>query len=88
MSNSISDETVRSLTPAENRPSIIYGFCKVHEDVMDNCLPFGPILSTVKTPTKKTQKNVYYLQYLKSLTSYECTVKDSLRNMWNKILNF
>ena len=43
--NSISEETRRSLKQVGIRPSIIYGLCKVHKDIIDNCPPFRPILS-------------------------------------------
>ena len=38
-SNSISEETRRSLKPVGTRPGIMYRLCKVHKDI-DNCLSF------------------------------------------------
>ena len=36
-SNSISQETRRSLKPVGTRRGIMYGVCKVHKDIIDNC---------------------------------------------------
>ena len=74
-SKSISEETRRSLKPVGTRPGIMYGLCKVHKDIIDNCLPFRPILSPVNTRTYKLAK--FLLPILKSLTSNEYTVKTS-----------
>ena len=74
-SNSISEETRRSLKPVGTRPGIMYGLCKVHKDIIDNYPPFRPILSAINTPTYKLAK--FLVSILKSLTSNEYTVKDS-----------
>ena len=74
-SNSISEETRRSLKPVGTRPGIMYGLCKVHKDIIDNCPPFRPILSAINTPTYKLAK--FLVPILKSLTSNEYTIKDS-----------
>ena len=66
----------RSLKPVGTRPGIMYGLCKVHKDIIDNCPPFRPILSAINTPTYKLAK--FLVPILKSLTSNEYTVKDSL----------
>ena len=35
----------------------MYGLLKVHKDmIIDNCLPFRPILSAINTPTYKLTK--------------------------------
>ena len=73
--NSISEETRRSLKPVETKPGIMYGLCRVNKDVIDNCPPFRPILSAINTPTYKLAK--FLVPILKSLTSNEYTVKDS-----------
>ena len=39
-SNSISEETRRSLKPVGTRPGIMYGLCKALIDFIDKCLPF------------------------------------------------
>ena len=74
-SNSIFEETRRSLKPVGTRPGIMYGLCKVHKDIIDNCPPFRPILSAINTPTYKLAK--FLVLILKSLTSNEHKIKDS-----------
>ena len=54
--NSISEETRKSLKPVGTRPGIMYGLCKVHKDIIDNFPPFRPIFSTINTPTYKVAK--------------------------------
>ena len=54
----------------------MYGLCKVHKDIIDNCPPFRPILSTINTPTYKLAK--FLVPTLKSLSSNESTVKNLL----------
>ena len=73
--NSISEETSRSLKLVGTRPGIMYGLCKVQKDIIDNSPPFRPILSAINTPTYKLAK--FLVPILKSLTSDEYTVKDS-----------
>ena len=53
VSNSISEETRRYLKPVGTKPGIMYGLCKVHKDIIDNCPSFGPILSAINTPIYK-----------------------------------
>ena len=53
----------------------MYGFCKVHKDIIDNCPPFWPILSSINTATFQWAK--FLVPFLKSWTSNEYTVKDS-----------
>ena len=48
-SSSISEETRRSLKTVETTP----GTEKVHNDIINNCPPFLPILSAINTPTYK-----------------------------------
>ena len=68
----------------------MYGLCKVHKGIIENCPPFRPILSVINTPTYKLAK--FLVPFLKSSTSNEYTVNDShlllLRKLLNKILNF
>ena len=87
--NSVSEETKKSLKPVGTTPGIMYGLCKVHKNIIDNCPPFRPILSAINTPTYKLAK--FLVPILKSLTSNEYRVKDSLtfvRILLNKILIF
>ena len=74
-SNSISEETRRSLKPVGTRSGITYGLRKVHEDIIDNCPSFLSILSEINTFTYKLAK--FLVPILKSLTSneYMVTVK-------------
>ena len=73
VSNSISEETRRSLKPVGTRPSIMWGLCKVHKDIIGNFLPFRPILSAINIPNYKLAK--FLVPILKSLISNEYTVK-------------
>ena len=52
----------------------MHRLCKVYKEVIDNCPPFRPILSTINIPICKLAK--FVLPILKSLTN-EYTVKDS-----------
>ena len=74
-SNDISDKTRGYLKPVGTSPGIMYGICKDHKDIIDNCPVSRPILSAVKTPTYKLAK--FLVPILNSLTSNEYTVKDS-----------
>ena len=73
-SNSISEETRRSLKPVGTRSGITTGLCKVHEDIIDNCLSFLPILSEINARTYKLAK--FLVPILKALTSNQYMVKD------------
>ena len=37
--------------PVGTRPGIMYKNCKVHQQQVDGCPPFRPILSALQTPT-------------------------------------
>ena len=74
-SNSISDETRRSLKLIGTKPGMMYGLCKVHNNVVSNCPPFQLISSAINTPTYKLAK--FVVAILKSLTSNKYTVNDS-----------
>ena len=74
-SDSISEKRRRSLKPVGTRPGMMYGLCKVRKDIIDNCPPFGPILSAINTPIFKLAK--FLVTILRSLTSNEYTMKDS-----------
>ena len=68
----MSEETRRPVAP---RSGIMYGLCKVHKDIIDNCPPFQTILSAIKTPTYKLTN--FLAPILNFLTSNEYTVKGS-----------
>ena len=73
--NSISVETRRSVKPDGTRLGIMYGLCKVHKNIIENCPPLRPTLSAINTPNYKLAK--FLVLILKFLTSNEYTVKDS-----------
>ena len=75
MSYSIFEETSRSLKPVGTRSGIMYGLCKVHKDIINNCPPFRPILSAINILTYILEK--FLVPILKSLTSKEYMVKVS-----------
>ena len=52
----ISEAVYKSLKPRDSRSGILYGLCKVHKHLVDNCPPFRPIMSAVKTPTFNLDK--------------------------------
>ena len=56
VSNIISEETRRYLKPVGTRPVIIYGLCKVHKDIIDNCPLFWPILVAINVLTYELAK--------------------------------
>ena len=70
--NIISEETRRPLKRVGTRPGIIY---ELYKNIIDNDPFIRPILSAINAPTHKLAK--FLVPILKSLTSNECTVKDS-----------
>ena len=71
----MTEKTRKSPKPVGTRPGVMYGSSKVHKAIVENCMPFQPILSALNTPTYKFAK--YLLQILKPLTTDEFTIKDS-----------
>ena len=47
----ITETVYKSLKPRSSRFGILYGLCKVHNQLFDNCSPFRPITSAIKTRT-------------------------------------
>ena len=47
----ISETVYKSLKPRGSRLGVLYGLCKVHKQLVDNCSSFRPIMSAIKTPT-------------------------------------
>ena len=74
VTNSISEETRKSLKPVGTSPGIIYGLCKVHKDIIDNCPPFRLFCQQLILLPINWQ---FLVPILKSLNSNEYTVKDS-----------
>ena len=71
----ISEKEYELIYPWGSRPSILYGSPKVHKPVMNYCLKFHPILSTIGTPTYKFAK--FLVPILLPLTSNEFSAHDS-----------
>ena len=69
-------ETVcKSLKPRGSRFGILFGLCKVHKQLVDNCPPFRPIMSAIKTPTYKLAK--FLVPLLEPITTNIYTIKNS-----------
>ena len=69
-------ETVyKSLKPRGSRFGILYGLCKVHKQLVDNCPPFRPIKSAIKTPICNLAK--FLVPLLEPITTNMYTVKNS-----------
>ena len=50
-------ETVnKCLKPRGSRFGVLYGLCKVHKQLADNCPPLRPIMSAIKTHTYNLAK--------------------------------
>ena len=52
-SGSLSTEQYKKIKAVGSRKGILYGLCKVHKAITEVCLPFGPILSAIGTPSYK-----------------------------------
>ena len=71
----ISETVYKSLKPRGSRFGILYGLCKVHKHLVDNCPPFRTITSAIKTPTYNLAK--FLVPLLEPITTNICTVKNS-----------
>ena len=60
-------KTRRRVKPVGNRPGIMHGSCKVHNECVDGNPPFRPILPALQTPTYKLAK--YLVPILEPLTN-------------------
>ena len=69
----ISKTVYKSLKPRGSRFGILYGLCKVHKQLVDNCPPFRPIISAIKTPTYNPGK--FLVSLLEPITTniYTCS---------------
>ena len=63
------------MKPRGSRFGILYGLCKVHKQLVDNCPPFRPIMSAIKTPTYNLAK--FLVPLLEPITTNMYTVKNS-----------
>ena len=59
ISEVISETIYKSLKPRVPKFAILYGLYKVHKQLVDNCPPFRPIMSTVKTATYNLAKKQF-----------------------------
>ena len=71
----ISETVYKSLKPRGSRFGILYGLCKVHKHLVDNCPPFRTITSAIKTPTYNLAK--FLVPLLGPITTNMYTVKNS-----------
>ena len=73
----ISETVYKSLKPGSSRFRILYGLCKGHKQLVDNCPHFRSIMSAIKTPTYNVAKFVVPL--LEPITNNMYTVKNSFK---------
>ena len=71
----ISDTEYKKLKPRGSRFGILYGLCKIDKSLIDNCPPFRPILSAIKTPSYNIAK--YLVPILEPITTNKFTIKNS-----------
>ena len=69
--NSIPEETRRSLKPVGTRLDIIYGLCNIREDIIENCLPCLPLLPDINTPSYKLYRYKLLLPIKVSSTCFK-----------------
>ena len=72
-SNSISKEMHKFVKPVGTRPGVMYGNCKVHNQQVDGCCSFRPILSALETPTYNLAK--FLVPKLNTLTKNDYQLK-------------
>ena len=80
ISEVISETVYKSLKPRGSKFGILYGLCKVHKQLVDNCPPFRPIMSAIKTPTYNLAK--FLVPLLEPITTNMYTVKNSFEFVW------
>ena len=71
----ISDTEYKKLKPRDSRFGILYGLCKIHKSLIDNCPPFRHILSAIKTPSYNIAK--YLVPILEPISTNKFTIKNS-----------
>ena len=71
----ISETVYKSLKPRGSSYGIVYGLCKVHKQLVDNCPPFRSITSAIKTPTYNLAK--FLVPLLELITTNMYKVKRS-----------
>ena len=83
ISEVISETVYKSLEPRGSNFGILCGLSKVHKKLFDNCAPFRPIMSAIKTPTYNLGK--FLILLLEPITTSMNTVKIVL-NLPKKLL--
>ena len=53
---SLSDKQCKKIKAVWPRPGVLYGLCKVHKAIINDCPPFRPILFAIGTPTYNIAK--------------------------------
>ena len=71
----ISETVYKSLKLRSSMFGILYGLCKVHKLLVDNCPPFRPITSVIKTPAYNLAK--FLVPLLEPITANMYTVEYS-----------
>ena len=71
----ISDTEYKKLKPRGSRFGILYGLCKIHKSLINNCPPFGPILSAIKPPSYSIANHL--VPILEPITTNKFTIKNS-----------
>ena len=66
------------MKPRGSRFGILYGLCKVHKQLIDNCPPFRSIMLAIKTPTYKLAK--FLVPLLEPITTNMYTIKNSFES--------
>ena len=70
----ISETVYKGLKPRAFRFGVLHGLCKVRQQSTDNCPPFRPIMSEIKTPTYNLAKVL--VPFLEPVTTNMYTAKN------------
>ena len=76
ISEVISENICKSLKQRGSKFGILYGLCKVHKQLVDNCPPFRPIMSAIKMTTYNLAKSLVPLE---PITTNMYTVKNAFK---------
>ena len=71
------------MKPRGSRFGTLYGLCKVHKQLVDNCPTFGPIMSAIKTPRYNLAKFLVLL--IEPITNKINTVKNKFEFAKKKV---
>ena len=70
----ISDTKYKTLKPTGSRFDILHDLCKIHKSLINNCPPFQPIMSTIKTPSYNIAKHL--VPTLEPIITNEFTIRN------------